>query len=199
MWSEYENETLIHNHKLSKLYKKRYQRASDFHNSLYNFLGVLNVLSSIITTTYSWTSDIDDDTTKYILRVFITFATSTATLQNYYNFQENANKYILISKEYSKLQNKIENIGNIHPDYRTSKPHDFLKKCQDKFDELEENRYYLSSCMVKLFYSKKNDSISYLEDKHEKYKDLKENEKLNYTKDLAMDILSDEVNDDTIS
>ena len=53
--------------------------------------------------------------------------------------------------------------------------------------------------MVKLFYRKKNDSISYLEDKHEKYKDLKENEKLNYTKDLAMDILSDEVNDDTIS
>ena len=38
---------------------------------------------------------------------------------------------------------------------------------------------------------KKIDNISYLELKHQKYKELKENEKLNYTKDITIDILSD--------
>ena len=48
--------------------------------------------------------------------------------------------------------------------------------------------------MVKLFYQKKLDDHSYLESKHKKYKDLKENEKLNYTKNLTIDILTDEEN-----
>ena len=48
MWSDFENETLIHNHKLTKIYKKRYQRASDFHNSLYNLLGIINVALPVL-------------------------------------------------------------------------------------------------------------------------------------------------------
>ena len=32
-WRDYENETLIHNHKMAKIYKKRYQRATEFENS----------------------------------------------------------------------------------------------------------------------------------------------------------------------
>ena len=49
-WGDYENETLIHNHKMSKIYKKRYQRASDFHNSLYRFFGLIPVVASTVAT-----------------------------------------------------------------------------------------------------------------------------------------------------
>lgn len=192
MWSDFENETLIHNHKLTKIYKKRYQRASDFHNSLYNLLGIINVVTSIISTTFTWASDLDDISKKYVLRILITLATTSATIQNYYNFQENSNNYMLTSKNYAKIQNKIETIGNIHPDYRTSKPHDFLKKTQDKLNELSDNRKEISSFMIKCFYQKKLDDYSYLESKHLKYKELKENEKLNYTKNITVDILTDE-------
>ena len=34
MWNDYENDTLIHQHKMAKIYKKRYQRASDLNNTL---------------------------------------------------------------------------------------------------------------------------------------------------------------------
>ena len=54
MWSDYENETLIHHHKMAKLYKKRYQRASSFHNSLYRFFGLITVISSTISSTITW-------------------------------------------------------------------------------------------------------------------------------------------------
>ena len=98
---------------------------------------------------------------------------------------------MLISKNYAKIQNKIETIGNIHPDYRTSKPHDILKKTQDKLNELSENRTEISSFMIKWFYQKKLDEYSYLEAKHQKYKELKENEKLNYTKNIIVEIITD--------
>jgi hypothetical protein len=61
MWGDYENETLIHNHKLSKVYKKRYQRAGDFNNSLYSFFGFLTVVSSCIASTISWSDTNDKD------------------------------------------------------------------------------------------------------------------------------------------
>ena len=192
MWTDYENETLIHHHKMAKLYKKRYQRASNFHNSLYNLLGIINVVTSIISTTFTWASDLDDISKKYVLRILITLATTAATIQNYYNFQENSNKYMLTSKNYAKIQNKIETIGNIHPDYRISKPHDVLKKTQDKLNELSDNRTEISSFMIKCFYQKKLDDYSYLESKHQKYKELKENEKLNYTKNVTEEIITDE-------
>ena len=51
VWGDYENETLIHNHKMAKLYKKRYQRASDLYNSLFSFFGLIAVVSSSIATT----------------------------------------------------------------------------------------------------------------------------------------------------
>ena len=50
-WGDYENETLIHNHKMSKIYKKRYQRASDLYNSMYRFFGLITVVSSSIAST----------------------------------------------------------------------------------------------------------------------------------------------------
>ena len=54
MWTDYENETLIHHHKMARLYKKRYQRASDFHNSLYRIFGLITVLTSTISSTISY-------------------------------------------------------------------------------------------------------------------------------------------------
>ena len=33
------------------------------------------------------------------------------------------------------LQNKIENVGNIHPEYRIYKPLSFNKKIQDRFNQ----------------------------------------------------------------
>ena len=43
--------------------------------------------------------------------------------------------------------------------------------------------------MTNCCYSKQGDDISYLEEKHNKYKDLKDEEKLNYTKN-DKDIIS---------
>ena len=108
MWSDFENETLIHNHKISKIFKKRYQRASDFHNSLYNFLGTINVIISIISSTFIWINDFNDENKIYILRFFITFVTTTVLIQNYYKFIEISNNYMLTSKNYAKIQNNIE-------------------------------------------------------------------------------------------
>ena len=99
---------------------------------------------------------------------------------------------MLTSKNYAKIQNKIETIGNIHPDYRISKPHDVLKKTQDKLNGLADNRTEISSFMIKLVYQKKLDDYSYLELKHQKYKEIKENEKLNYTKNVTVEIITDE-------
>ena len=43
LWTEYEHDTLIHYHKTSTMYKKRYQRASDLYNSLHNLYDFLSL------------------------------------------------------------------------------------------------------------------------------------------------------------
>ncbi len=181
-WGDYENETLIHNHKLAKVYKKRYQRASDFHNSLYRFFGLITVVSTAVASTITWgTEDISDEQ-QIILSSITTVSAITAAIQNFYNFQENANNYITTAKSYAKLQNKIESVGNIHPEYRTVKPREFLKKIQDRFDQISDSRIEISNCMSRNCYQKINDEESFLYDKHKKYKLLKEDEKLDYSK-----------------
>ena len=181
-WGDYENETLIHNHKLAKVYKKRYQRASDFHNSLYRFFGLITVVSTAVASTITWgTEDISDEQ-QIILSSITTVSAITAAIQNFYNFQENANNYITTAKSYAKLQNKIESVGNIHPEYRTVKPREFLKKIQDRFDQISDSRIEVSNCMSRNCYQKSDDEESFLYDKHKKYKLLKEDEKLDYSK-----------------
>ena len=61
MWNDYENETLIHNHKMAKIYKKRYQRAGDVYNSFYNFFGIITVISSNVASNISWGTDLNDN------------------------------------------------------------------------------------------------------------------------------------------
>ena len=46
----------------------------------------------------------------------------------------------------------------------------FLKKTQDRFDKISDERVEISNCMTNCFYSKQNDNESYLEEKHKKYK-----------------------------
>ena len=40
-----------------------------------------------------------------------------------------------------------------------------------KFDDLSDNRQELSNWLIKCCYTKKEDKISYLEEKHKKYND----------------------------
>ena len=197
-WGDYENETLIHNHKLSKVYKKRYQRASDFHNSLYRLFGLITVVATAVASTLSWgnMSDSEIESTsgdniliskqQLILSSITTVSAVSAAIQNFYKFQENANNYITTAKSYAKLQNKIESVGNIHPEYRTVRPKDILKKIQDRFDQISDSRLEISNCMSKNCYNKENDDESYLYDKHKKYKLLKEEEKLEYSRDSGV-------------
>lgn len=197
-WSDYENDTLIHNHKITKMFKKRYKRASEFHNALYRLFGILTVLSSTIAATLIWTLDIkteeidvgnntiniEENNRSIImpLRIIVFISACTASIQNFYKFQDNSNNYYESSKAYSKLQDKIESVGNIHPEYRTINPNDFFKKIQDKLDNISENKLDLNTYMAKWYYSKKSDSISYLETKHEKFKGLQDLEKLRFSK-----------------
>ena len=69
MWSDFENETLIHIHKTAKILKKKdIKRAGDFYSSLYNILGGISVVLSIISSTFfSWSSSLDIDSEKNIL------------------------------------------------------------------------------------------------------------------------------------
>jgi len=181
-WGDYENETLIHNHKLAKVYKKRYQRAGDFHNSLYRFLGLITVVSTAVASTITWGTDEMDDEKQVILSSITTVSAVSAAIQNFYNFQENANVYVTTAKAYAKIQNKIESVGNIHPEYRTEKPRDFLKKIQDRFDQISDSRMEVSNCMSRNCYQQPEDDESYLQEKHKKYKLLKEEDKLHYSR-----------------
>ena len=173
MWGDYENETLIHNHKLSKIYKKRYQRASDFHNSLYRFFGLLTLISTTSASAILWVISDEMDEYIIILNIIIMVSAISASIQNFYKFQENANNYILTAKSYAKIQNKIESIGNIHPEFRKKNPEFFLREVQKKFDSISDNRIEILNCMTKYFYSKKIDDHSYLEEKHKKFKLVK--------------------------
>jgi hypothetical protein len=197
-WRNYENETLIHNHKMAKIYKKRYQRAADFENSLYRFFGLITVVSSTVASTLSWgigsnngsSNDGDENDSQQLLISSITTVSAVAAaIQNFYKFQENANNNIITAKAYAKLQNKIEAVGNIHPDYRVSKPNTVLRKIQDKFDQISDNRMELSNCMSKHLYTKKGDDESYLEMKHTECleKEKKDNINIQYENDNNTD------------
>jgi len=190
MWGDYENETLIHHHKMSKIYKKRYQRAGDFHNSLYSLFGLITVISSTVASTISWGSELDE-TERFILSTITTTAAITAAIQNFYKFQENSTNYITTAKTYAKLQNKIEGVGNIHPEYRKILPSELFEKVQERFDQISDSRLEVSNCMVRFLYNNKKDTESYLEDKHEKYKKILDIDKIklskNYEKDISID------------
>ena len=205
-WRNYENETLIHNHKMSKIYKKRYQRSADFQNSLYRLFGLITVVTSATASTLGWSigttaGSNGEETTneqQILISIITTISAISAAIQNFYQFQENANNNITTAKSYAKIQNKIESVGNIHPDYRLLKPNTFLKKIQDRFDQISDNRMELSNCMTKYFYSKNGDDESYLEMKHKKYNSCQEEEKLEYTKSsisINMEINTDDSED----
>ena len=106
MWGDYENETLIHNHKMSKVYKKRYQRAGDFNNSLYSLFGLITVVSSAIASTISWGSKMDsgsgnelDNNEHILLSSITTISAISAAIQNFYKFQENSNIYFIMGAD----------------------------------------------------------------------------------------------------
>lgn len=196
-WRNYENETLIHNHKMAKIYKKRYQRATDLQNSLYRFFGLITVVSSTVASTLAWGvgdnssgSFMDEENLdkKIVICTITTISAVAAAIQNFYKFQENANNNITTAKAYAKLQNKIEIVGNIHPEYRKTNPTAFLKKIQDKFDQISDSRIELSNCLTKYFYTKMYDEDSYLESKHEKYEKDKDEDKLEYSKHTKSDV-----------
>jgi len=196
-WKEYENKTLVHNHRMAKIYKKRYQRAADFQNTLYRFFGLITVVSSTIASTLAWgmnsnDGSADDDSInnnkEVIVSTITTISAVTAAIQNFYKFQENANNNITTAKAYAKLQNKIEIVGNIHPEYRVSNPSAFLKKINDKFDQNSDNRTELSNFLTNHLYSKKCDSESYLEDKHIQYLKDKGDEKQEYSNHVQSDV-----------
>ena len=191
MWGDYENETLIHNHKIAKVYKKRYQRAGYFNNVLYNLFGIITIISSSIASTISWSITIDYES-LFILSTIITISAISSVTQNFCNFKETSNICFKTAKVYAKIQNKIECVGNIHPEYRTTEPVVFFKKVQNSFNLISDNRNEISNCMVKYFYNKKNDDSSYLEDKHEIYKSLNDKDKLTFAKNIDSDLSEDE-------
>ena len=152
-WGDYENETLIHNHKIAKVYKKRYQWAGYFNNVLYNLFGIITIISSSIASTISWSITIDYES-LFILSTIITISAISSVTQNFCNFKETSNLCFKTAKVYAKIQNKIECVGNIHPEYRTTEPVVFFKKVQNSFNLISDNRNEISNCMVKYFYNK---------------------------------------------
>ena len=181
-WNDYTNQTLIHLHKKIRTQRKMYQRASDYYNTFYSIFGLITVLTSTVASTISWGGNGKemDENKKFILSIITTTSALSAAIQNFYNFKENSNKLIETSKTYSKLQNRLENIGNIHPDYRNEDPYELFNLIDIELDKLTENRNELSSCLTKYCFTKKCDCDSYLETKHENYKNQCEKEKKRY-------------------
>ena len=146
LWSEYENDTLIHYHKLSTIYKKRYQRASDLYNSLHNLFGIITVISSSIASTISWGEDIEDDK-----KIFLTTVTTTSAISMlskiFINLKKRPENLTKTAKKYSTLQNKIENLGNIERSSRPS-PFNLFTELQHDFNEISSNR----QAIIKSFY-----------------------------------------------
>lgn len=165
MWGKYENDTLIHQHIMAKSYKKRYQRASDLNNTFYRIFGLVTVITSSVASTITWGSDIEEaqkETIKYIT----TISAISAAILNFYNFKDLSKEYTNTAKQYALLQNKIENIGNIHPDKREISPQEQFQTVQKEFDIISNNRSEISNCMSKIFYDKNSDRDSYLKEKH---------------------------------
>jgi len=197
MWSDHENETLIHYHSKAKENRKMYYRAGSFHNSLYSFFGLISVLASTVATTMSWSTDENGENDSMMLSSITTLTALTTAIQNFYKFKENSNNFIEISKSYARIQNKIESVGNIHPEYRPIKPDVFFKMIGEKFNLLSDSRVELSSILKTSLYSKKKDKESYLLRTHEKFKGLNDTQKLNFTKngDVAEGIFSESENE----
>jgi len=200
-WKDYENKTLVHNHMMSKIYKKRYQRAADLQNTLYSLFGLITVISSTVATTLSWgmnnnnnNSDssennvVNEINKDFVISTITTISAVSAAIQNFYKFQENANENITTAKAYAKLQNKIEIVGNIHPEFRVSNPTAFLKKVNDKFDQISDTRTELSNFFINRFYSKKKDGETYLEEKHIQYLNDKEEDKHENSRHVQSDV-----------
>ena len=197
-WRNYENETLIHNHKMAKSYKKRYQRAADLQNTLYRFFGLITVVSSTVASTLAWgiggndgsdiNYDFESNEKDLLICTITTISAVSAAIQNFYKFQENANNNITTAKAYAKLQNKIEIVGNIHPEYRKTNPNAFLKKTHDKFDQISDSRNELSNTLIKYLYTQSDDNQSYLQKQHAKYIHDNDEEKLEYSKHTKSDI-----------
>jgi hypothetical protein len=196
-WRSFENDTLIHNHKMAKSYKKRYQRAADLQSTLYRFFGLIAVVSSSVASTLAWgvgesssSSFMNDENSNrnIIISTITTVSAVSSAIQNFYKFQENANNNITTAKSYAKLQNKIEIVGNIHPEYRKTNPNAFLKKIHDKFDQISDTRDELSNRLIKYLYTQEDDNVSYLEKQHEKYGKDNDEEKLEYSNHAASDI-----------
>lgn len=53
----------------------------------------------------------------------------------------------------------------------------FFKTIQDSLNKISDSRIEISNCMTNSIYKKKEDDVSYLEEKHEKYKTLRNEEK----------------------
>jgi hypothetical protein len=170
MWNDYENDTLIHHHIMATIYKKRYQRASDFQNSLYRLFGLITVISSTGASTISWGSD---DSNQDFIRLLTTISAVSSAILNFYKFQELSHNFTNTAKQYALLQNKIELIGNIHPHNRSQEPTECFLNIQIDFDNLSKKRTEISNCMSHIFYNKKKDTISYLKEKHKTMKGMK--------------------------
>ena len=101
IWDDYTNDTLIHLHKKSRSQRKMYQRASDFYNTFYSIFGLITVLTSTVASTISWGTNSEmEDKEKLILSVITTSSAVSAAIQNFYSFQENANRLIYTSNQY---------------------------------------------------------------------------------------------------
>ena len=136
--------------------------------------GLITVLTSTVSSTISWGSDLTDKQ-SYILSMITTSSAISAAIQNFYKFQENSNDFIITAKSYALLQNKIERIGNIIPQNRQINPIEFFELIQSDFDQISEKRKEISNCISKRCYYHYEDDQSYLEEKHNKYKDILQN------------------------
>ena len=70
-------------------------------------------------------------------------------------------------------------------------------KIQDRFDQISDSRMEVSNCMSRNCYQQPEDDESYLQEKHKKYKLLKEEEKLEYSLNDTISTINIQVDSDS--
>ena len=181
-WTEQDNKTLTELHETSKYYKELYRRVGRFYRMMYKILGFTCVISSSVSTSIFWidTSQnsnnylnnsgnmIDETDNDLLLKALLGVMLVSTILQNIISFIDISNDYLETSISYSRIQFKIEAIGDIHPCRRKGAPKKALPNLRDATNKLSQDSNDINPILKRLFHNR-NKVQSYMGEKHKNY------------------------------
>lgn len=188
-WKIEDNRTLIEIHSTSSYNRILYRKAGNLFKYINKIVNIVSMISSSIALSFIWINDNDNDNDildinslnnasisilcnedTSFLKILLSFNFISIFSQNVFNFNDISNEYLKISKLYGNIQYGVEIIGDIHPKKRNGEPKYLLPNLRYKINKLNQNSKEVSKILSFLLcYTRKNNIISYLSEKHERY------------------------------